>query len=99
MSLSPRDVIHTNDLARYDAFMVELADTQFLDMYLEDNIIKIDVYEYLSNDLAHSASFIPSVSATQNFEQEAQRAAGILEPTTETRLVNGGTQAVHGDRS
>ncbi|KAJ5166662.1 uncharacterized protein N7482_005443 [Penicillium canariense] len=74
MALSPRDAIHLDELDRYDTFLSSLTDSQFLDMYLEDNQVKIDVYHHPSNEIARSESFTPSSSATQYFAQESTRA-------------------------
>ena len=82
MALSPRSAIHEDELDRYDAFLSNLQDTQFMDMYLENSRVKIDVYEHPSNDLALSESFTPSDTAGQYFDQESQRAQEALQPAT-----------------
>lgn len=84
MALSPRSTIHEDELDRYDAFLSNLQDTHFMDMYIENNRVKIDVYEHPSNDLALSETFTPSGTAHQYFEQELQRAQEALQPATTT---------------
>lgn len=84
MALAPRDAIHTDDLTRYDEFMGELADSHFLDMYLVNNTVQIDVYEHPSNTLSHSATFTPGENAVQYFGQEALQANEILETPSTT---------------
>ncbi|EFX01509.1 polyketide synthase [Grosmannia clavigera kw1407] len=88
MTLSPRDAIQIDELDRYDTFMATLGDTQFLDMYLtEANVVQIDVYEISATESpAHSATFVPSEYASQYFDQQAQRAAEILETPTDADL-------------
>lgn len=78
-ALSPRSAIHEDDLDRYDAFMSNLHDSQFLDMYLENSQVKIDVYVHPSNELTLSEHFAPSDVAHQYFAQEAQRAQEVLQ--------------------
>ncbi|KAM0344732.1 hypothetical protein ACHAPU_007104 [Fusarium lateritium] len=78
MALSPRDAIAVNDIERYDSFMAEVADSQFLDMYLENAAVKIDVYEYPSNTLVQSAQFEASPKANSYFDQQKARADEIL---------------------
>lgn len=82
MALSPRSAIHEDELDRYDAFLSNLQHSQFMDMYLENSRVKIDVYEHPSNDLALSESFTPSDTANQYFDQESQRAQEALQPAT-----------------
>lgn len=82
MALSPRSAIHEDELDRYDAFLSNLQDTHFMDMYLENSQVKIDVYDHPSNDLALSESFKPSDTANQYFDQEEQRAQEALQPAT-----------------
>ncbi|KND88306.1 hypothetical protein TOPH_07058 [Tolypocladium ophioglossoides CBS 100239] len=90
MALSPRDAIHMDDLDRYDTFMAKLTDTQFLDMHPRNGAVQINVYEYPSNDLAHSETFTPSASSTKYFEQEARRAEALAPPTdSEQRSTHG----------
>ncbi|KAH7150303.1 hypothetical protein B0J13DRAFT_549892 [Dactylonectria estremocensis] len=78
MALSPRDAIHSDDLSRYDAFMADIADTHFLDMYLETNMITINVYEGSTNELARSQLFSPSSNAHRYFDQENEAANEVL---------------------
>lgn len=84
MSLSPRSAIHEDELDRYDSFLSALEDTHFMDMYLENGEVKIDVYEHPSNDLALSETFTPSDTASQYFAQENERAQEVLQPATES---------------
>lgn len=92
MALSPRSAIHEDELDRYDAFLETLQDTHFMDMYLENDRVKIDVYEDPSNNLALSQSFTPSDTATQYFDQENQRAEEALQPATPSNdTVHGST--------
>lgn len=79
MALSPRSTIHQDELDRYDAFLSNLQDAHFMDMYIENNRVRIDVYEHPSNDLALSETFTPSETAHQYFEQESQRAQEALQ--------------------
>ncbi|KAJ5908775.1 hypothetical protein N7495_001457 [Penicillium taxi] len=69
MALKARDAIHLDDLDNYDVFLSNLTDSQFLDMYLEDSHVKIDVYENPTNEIAITASFTPSHNATEYFRQ------------------------------
>ncbi|KAF5660145.1 hypothetical protein FHETE_9118 [Fusarium heterosporum] len=78
MSLSPRDTIAVNDIERYNNFMAEVADSQFLDMYLENAAVKIDVYEYPSNTLVQSVQFEASPKANSYFDQQKAQADEIL---------------------
>ena len=73
-NLSPRDAIKIDDLGRYDKFLSTLKETQFLDMYLENSRVKIDVFEYPSNKRITSEIFTPSSSARQYFDQEKKLA-------------------------
>lgn len=84
MSLSPRSAVHEDELDRYDAFLSALQDTHFMDMYLENSQVKIDVYEHPSNNLALSESFAPSDTANQYFAQENERAQEVLQPATDS---------------
>ncbi|KAJ5198461.1 uncharacterized protein N7498_007578 [Penicillium cinerascens] len=74
MGLRPRSAIHKDELDCYDAFLSNVQDTQFLHMYLENSQVKIDIYDYPSNDLALSQTFTPSDTANQYFDQQLQRA-------------------------
>lgn len=78
MALSPRDAIHADDLEHYNEFMGSLSDSQFLDMYLENHQVKIDVYEHPSNHLTRSVHFKPSPNADKYFRQEKEQANQIL---------------------
>ncbi|KAM0244081.1 hypothetical protein ACHAP5_006562, partial [Fusarium lateritium] len=78
MALSPRDAIHTDDIERYDEFMNELSESHFLDMYLENRAVKIDVYAHPSNNHVNTVEFKPSANANQFFEQENDRAAEVF---------------------
>ncbi|KAJ6079042.1 hypothetical protein N7467_008795 [Penicillium canescens] len=82
LALSPRSAIHEDELDRYDAFLSSLQDSHFMDMYLENSRVKIDVYEHPSNELALSEHFTPSDTANQYFDQEGQRAQEVLQPAT-----------------
>ncbi|CAF3478601.1 unnamed protein product [Fusarium graminearum] len=77
MALSPQDAIHADDLERYQEFMNTVSDSQFLDMYMESADVKIDIYEYPSNDLVQSAYFKPSPKADQYFQQEKEQADAL----------------------
>ncbi|KAM0420270.1 hypothetical protein ACHAPT_011931 [Fusarium lateritium] len=74
MALSPRDTIRVDDLEHYDEFMAGLSRSQFLDMYLENHKVKIDVYEHPSNHLTRSVYFKPSSTADKYFHQEKEQA-------------------------
>lgn len=74
MALSPQDAIHVDDLERYEEFMNAVSGSQFLDMYMETAAVKIDIYEYPSNDHVQSAHFKPSSKANQYFQQEKTQA-------------------------
>lgn len=80
MALSPRDAIHTNDIDRYDSFIkdLELMDDHFLDMYLNNSTVTVDVYQHPSNDLTRTEFFAPSSNAQQYFDQEQAAADEIL---------------------
>ncbi|KAJ5997421.1 hypothetical protein N7522_009081 [Penicillium canescens] len=82
LALSPRSAIHEDELDRYDAFLSSIQDSHFMDMYLENSRVKIDVYEHPSNELALSEHFTPSDTANQYFDQEEQRAQEVLQPAT-----------------
>jgi hypothetical protein len=77
MALSPRDAIHVDDLERYEEFMNAVSGSQFLDMYMENAAVKIDIYEYPSNDRVQSAHFKPSSKADQYFQQEKEQADAL----------------------
>ncbi|QPC76096.1 hypothetical protein HYE68_006848 [Fusarium pseudograminearum] len=77
MALSPQDAIHADDLERYQEFMNTVSDSQFLDMYMESADVKIDIYEYPSNDHVQSAYFKPSPKADQYFQQEKEQADAL----------------------
>ncbi|KAF7719776.1 Uncharacterized protein PECH_006877 [Penicillium ucsense] len=81
-ALSPRTAIHEDDLDRYDAFLSNLHDSHFLDMYLENGQVKIDVYAHPSNELTLSEHFTPSDVAHQYFAQETERAKEALQSTS-----------------
>ncbi|ENH70131.1 hypothetical protein RAB80_015030 [Fusarium oxysporum f. sp. vasinfectum] len=68
--LSPRDAIHIDDLERYDAFMKTMAGTQYLHLYPGNQVIKLDVYEYPSDELVKSGEFKRSAKADAYWEQE-----------------------------
>ncbi|KAH6952860.1 hypothetical protein DER45DRAFT_574478 [Fusarium avenaceum] len=74
MALSPQDAIHVDDLERYEEFMNAVSGSQFLDMYMENAAVKIDIYEYPSNNHVQSAHFKPSSKANQYFQQEKEQA-------------------------
>lgn len=78
MALSPRGAITVTDIERYNNFMAVLAGSQFLDMYLDNAAVKIDVYEYPSNTLVRSAQFEPSPKANSYFHQQKFHADEIL---------------------
>lgn len=61
--------------------MSTLTDSQFLHLYLENNEVKLDVYEYPSNVIVSRNAFAPSENAHTYFEQESKRAeeASLLE--------------------
>ncbi|KAL7923814.1 hypothetical protein ACQKWADRAFT_287933 [Trichoderma austrokoningii] len=80
MALSPRDAIHINDIDRYDAFLKDLTDNQFLDMYLNNGMVTIDVYQHPSNNLTRTEIFAPSSNAQPYFDQEKAAADKILGP-------------------
>lgn len=69
LPLKPRDTINSSDLDRYDSFMFRLGDTQFVDMFPENGLIRVNVYEYPSNEIASSGSFAASEVAPRYFEQ------------------------------
>jgi hypothetical protein len=77
MALSPRDAIHVDDLERYEEFMDSVSGSQFLDMYMENAAVKIDIYEYPSNDRVQSVHFKPSSKADQYFHQEKEQADAL----------------------
>ncbi|KAG8671046.1 hypothetical protein FPOAC2_04362 [Fusarium poae] len=72
MALSPRDAIHADDLERYEEFMNKVSDSQFLDMYMGGAAVKIEIYEYPSNDHVQYAHFKASPKADQYFQQEKE---------------------------
>ena len=76
MALKPRDAIHVDDLDRYDLFMKELdsAPDHFLDMYMHNRMVKVDVYQHPTNVLARSELFTPSPTAQEFFTQEKKTA-------------------------
>ncbi|KAF4993245.1 hypothetical protein FGRMN_6609 [Fusarium graminum] len=89
MSLSPRDAIAVNDIERYNNFMAEVADSQFLDMYLENGAVKIDVYDYPSNTLVQSVQFEASPKANSYFDQQKAQADEILGEQVEEGMTEG----------
>lgn len=91
MSLNPRDAIHEEELDRYDAFMSNTADDHFLNMYMSNGKVTIDVHHYPSNDMVNTASFAPSPSADLYFEQE-QRVAAQMEMETENQPLSNANQ-------
>jgi hypothetical protein len=80
MALSPRDAIHLDDIDRYDSFMKELdsATDHFLDMYMKNSMITVDVLHYPTNVIARSEQFTPSSVAQEYFDQEKRMAEEIL---------------------
>lgn len=74
MALSPQDAIHVDDLKRYEEFMNAVSGSQFLDMYMKNAAVKIDIYEYPSNNHVQSVHFKPSSKANQYFQQEKEQA-------------------------
>ncbi|KAF7561187.1 hypothetical protein G7046_g2943 [Stylonectria norvegica] len=87
MALKPGDAIHPDELAQWTKFMDSQTDTQFVHMHLHDGMVKVDVYEDPSNDLAHSKSFTPSPKADEFFEQQLQYAKdlGLLDDSEAER--------------
>lgn len=79
-TLRPRDAIESSLHGEYDAFMSELNDDTFIDMYLKDGLVTIDVYQSPSNQLQLTRQFPPSRHAEEFFLQE-KRAAEELEAT------------------
>jgi hypothetical protein len=77
MTLPPEDAIHVDDLERYEEFMNAVSGSQFLDMYMENATVKIDIYEYPSNDHVQSAHFKPSSKADQYLQQEKEQADAL----------------------
>lgn len=69
MALSKRDAIHVDDLERYDEFLKTVTGRQYLHFYKENSLVKIDVYDYPSNELTHSEEFKPSPDADAFFKQ------------------------------
>jgi hypothetical protein len=86
MALSPRDAIHLDDIDRYDSFMKELdsATDHFLDMYMKNSMITVDVLYYPTNVIARSEQFTPSSVAQEYFDQERGWPKKFLEQTRKT---------------
>ncbi|CEI60310.1 hypothetical protein FVEN_g6471 [Fusarium venenatum] len=77
MALSAQDAIHADDLERYEEFMNTVSSSQFLGMYMESAAVKIDIYEYPSNERVQSAHFKPSPKADRYFQQEKEHADAL----------------------
>ncbi len=80
MALSPRDAIHVDDIDRYDSFIKQLdsALDHFLDMYMENSMITIDVIQHPTNVTTRSEKFTPSAVAQEYLDQEKKIADEIL---------------------
>lgn len=80
MALSPRDAIHVDDIDRYDSFIKQLdsALDHFLDMYMENSMITIDVIQHPTNVTTRSERFTPSAVAQEYLDQEKKMADEIL---------------------
>ncbi|RBQ78712.1 hypothetical protein FVER14953_21430 [Fusarium verticillioides] len=44
--LTARDAIHADDLERYDEVMKTVAGNQILNFYLKNQVVKLDIHEY-----------------------------------------------------
>ncbi|KAF5557128.1 hypothetical protein FNAPI_5550 [Fusarium napiforme] len=80
MALIPaRDAIHADDLERYDEVMKTLAGNQILNFYLEDQVVKLDIHEYPTEEIVKSAVFKPSLDANAYFKQKDELAKEFLQ--------------------
>ncbi|KAF5684768.1 hypothetical protein FDENT_6571 [Fusarium denticulatum] len=77
--LVPRDAIHADDLERYDEVMKTLAGNQILNFYPENQVIKLDIHEYPTEQIVKSEVFKPSRDADAYFKQEAELAKEFLQ--------------------
>lgn len=62
--------------------MSELRGDTFLDMYLKDDMITIDVYHAVTNNLELTRQFTPSPIAGDFFAQEATAQEEFLQKAT-----------------
>ncbi|KAF4943284.1 hypothetical protein FGADI_13515, partial [Fusarium gaditjirri] len=76
--LTPRDAIHIDDLDRYDEYMKTVAGNNILNMYQENQVIKVDIHEYPNDNIVRSAEFKPSPQADAYFKQDAEMAKEFL---------------------
>ncbi|PNP78943.1 hypothetical protein FNYG_07808 [Fusarium nygamai] len=80
MALPPaRDAIHADDLERYDEVMKTLAGNQILDFYLENQVVKLNIHEYPTEQIVKSAVFKPSRNADAYFKQKDELAKKFLQ--------------------
>ncbi|KAF5976492.1 hypothetical protein FCOIX_7068 [Fusarium coicis] len=75
-----RDAIHADDLERYDEVMKTLAGNQILNFYLEDQVVKLDIHQYPTEEkIVKSAVFKPSRDANTYFKQKDELAKEFLQ--------------------
>ncbi|RTE68019.1 hypothetical protein BHE90_017604 [Fusarium euwallaceae] len=77
--LVARDAIHIDDLERYDEFMKTISGNGILNLYPENQVIKLDIHEHPSNEIVRSADFKPSPQADAYFKQEDELQAEYLQ--------------------
>ncbi|EWG55163.1 hypothetical protein FVEG_17465 [Fusarium verticillioides 7600] len=77
--LTARDAIHADDLERYDEVMKTVAGNQILNFYLKNQVVKLDIHEYPTEQIVESEVFKPSLDADAYFKQEAELAKKFLQ--------------------
>ncbi|UPK91621.1 hypothetical protein LCI18_002556 [Fusarium solani-melongenae] len=77
--LTARDAVHVDDLERYDEFMKTITGNEILNFYPENQVIKLDIHEYPSNEIIRSGEFKPSPKADTYFKQEDELQAEFLQ--------------------
>ncbi|KLO89241.1 uncharacterized protein LW94_7808 [Fusarium fujikuroi] len=86
--LTARDAIHADDLERYDEVMKTIAGNQILNFYPENQVIKLDIHEYPTEQIVRSEAFKPSRDADAYFKQEEELAKEFLQQYSGEGTVN-----------
>ncbi|KAF4947088.1 hypothetical protein FGADI_10718 [Fusarium gaditjirri] len=68
--LVARDVIHVDDLDRYDEVMKTVAGNHILNFYSENQVVKLDIHEHPTDQIVRSEEFKSSHDADAYFKQE-----------------------------
>lgn len=86
--LTARDAIHADDLERYDEVMKTIAGNQILNFYPENQVIKLDIHEYPTEQIVRSEAFKPSRDADAYFKKEEELAKEFLQQYSGEGTVN-----------